>query len=74
MPMICCKSSEKCLHGKPGDILIDDWTKHRQKWLDMGGIFILHTSAKSSLQALQTLYGGDEDALSASDEAASDPT
>jgi hypothetical protein len=50
--IICCKSSEKRLHGKPGDILVDDWDRYRHLWLEMGGIFILHTSAEASIKAL----------------------
>lgn len=52
VPVICCKSRDKRLHGKPGDILIDDWEKFQPLWQEMGGVFILHTSAKSSLEAL----------------------
>lgn len=53
--MICCLSKDKRLHGKPGDILIDDWLKHRQAWVDMGGIWIHHTSAKESLNELSSI-------------------
>lgn len=24
----CCRSNEKCLHARPGDILIDDWNRY----------------------------------------------
>lgn len=41
----CCRSSEKCKHAAPGDVLIDDWEKYRQLWIDAGGHWITHTSA-----------------------------
>lgn len=49
-PMICCESKDKCLHGKPGDVLVDDWDRYRPLWEEMGGIFVLHTSADDSLE------------------------
>lgn len=48
----CCRSKEKCMHAQPGDILIDDWEKYRQLWLDAGGIWITHTSAADTDRAL----------------------
>lgn len=51
----CCLSKEKYLHAKPGDILIDDWDKHRQLWIDAGGQWITHTSALSTIAELERL-------------------
>ena len=49
-PMIACPSKDKSLHiRKPGDILIDDWEKHRAVWIARGGRWITHTSAEESL-------------------------
>lgn len=48
-PIICCRGKDKRLHGQPGDILVDDWDHNRASWEKMGGIFILHTGAESSL-------------------------
>ncbi len=53
--VICCRSREKCLHGKPGDVLIDDYLKYKHLWVKMGGIFIHHTSAKATLAKLERL-------------------
>lgn len=50
--MLVCRARDKCLHGKPGDILVDDWPKYRHLWEEMGGIFILHTSAEQTLKEL----------------------
>lgn len=52
VPMIGCLSREKCLHGKPGDVLIDDWEKWKHLWVGMGGHFILHKSAAESIKQL----------------------
>ena len=53
----CCRSSEKCLHAKPGDILIDDWNRYRHLWIAKGGIWITHTSAKDTIAQLDLIYG-----------------
>lgn len=52
---ICCRSRDKYLFCRPGDVLIDDYLKYRDRWIDAGGIFIHHTSARSSLQQLLTI-------------------
>lgn len=54
-PIICCRSKEKALHCRPGDIIIDDWGKYRHLWERAGGIWILHTSAKDSIEQLKEL-------------------
>lgn len=53
--VICCRSEDKRNHAKPGDVLIDDRVKYRQLWLDMGGVFLLHTSAKATLQSVRSI-------------------
>lgn len=58
VPVIGCASKNKCLHAKPGDILVDDWTRYREHWLNAGGIWITHTSAASSVAALKELSFG----------------
>jgi len=52
--MIGCRSIDKCLHMEHrGDVLIDDWTKYRHVWINQGGHWITHTSARESLRLLQ---------------------
>lgn len=51
--MITCASRDKSSYMKPGDVLVDDYLKYRQLWEDAGGVFIHHTSAKASLEALR---------------------
>jgi hypothetical protein len=53
--MITCRSRDKRLHMKPGDILIDDFLKYRHLWEETGGVFIHHTSAAESLRQLADL-------------------
>lgn len=51
----CCLSREKYKHCQPGDVLIDDWEKYRQKWVDTQGIWITHFDAKSTIVELKRL-------------------
>lgn len=53
--MICCLSKEKYKFASPGDILIDDWTKYEQRWIDAGGVFIHHLNAALSLETLRKI-------------------
>lgn len=53
--MICCMSKDERNHMQPGDILIDDYLKYRDLWVDSGGIFIHHTSAGASLDSLMRI-------------------
>ncbi len=56
IPMIVCRSSDKYTFAKPGDVLIDDWHQHRHHWIAMGGVWISHTCAATSLAALWAHY------------------
>jgi hypothetical protein len=56
--VICCRSKDKRLHGRPGDVLVDDWPKYRGLWEAMGGIFVLHTSASDTLAQLARVQWG----------------
>jgi 5'(3')-deoxyribonucleotidase len=53
---ICCAAAQKRIFCKPGDVLIDDWPKYRDLWRKAGGIFILHTTAKSSLEQAEPYF------------------
>lgn len=55
LPVITCRSRDKRLYAKPGDIIIDDLPKYKPLWEEIGGIFILHTSAKESIAELKRL-------------------
>lgn len=56
VPIITCRSADKRDHARPGDVLIDDWNQHRHRWLEMGGVWITHTCAETSLAALWAHY------------------
>ena len=54
--MITCLSKEKCLHMmSPGDVLVDDYPRYRERWEEAGGVFIHHISAKESIKQLAVL-------------------
>jgi 5'(3')-deoxyribonucleotidase len=57
LPMITCMSRDKFQYMVPmkNNILIDDWPKYQTIWEDNGGTFLLHTSAKDSIQKLKRL-------------------
>lgn len=54
--IIGCPSKEKCFYGLPGQVLIDDREKYKSYWVEMGGIWITHKSAKESLDKLKEIY------------------
>jgi len=55
--IICCRSVNKKLYGKPGDVLVDDRLKYAHHWTKMGGVFVHHTSASDTLRRLAPLFG-----------------
>jgi hypothetical protein len=55
VPVICCRSSEKSLHMRPGDILVDDWEKYRHLWIARGGRWVTHVTAKQTISQLRSL-------------------
>jgi hypothetical protein len=53
--VICCRSKDKASYCSPGDVLVDDWEKHRALWEAAGGHWVTHTSAAESLRQLKEL-------------------
>ena len=53
VPVITCPSKDKRKYMQPGDIIIDDWKRYQPLWEEAGGVFILHTSAKESIDVLR---------------------
>lgn len=54
--IIVCPSVDKIKHMEErGDVLVDDMLKHRHHWINGGGVFVHHTSAKKSLAELREL-------------------
>jgi hypothetical protein len=54
-PMIVCRSRDKIKHAKPGDVIVDDFVKWQHIWENGGGIWVLHTSAKESIEKLKKI-------------------
>lgn len=54
--VITCYSRNKSVHCQSGDVLIDDWPKYKELWEKAGGIFIVHESAKATLQKLSLQF------------------
>jgi hypothetical protein len=55
VPVITCMSRDKCEFATPGAVLVDDTTRYAERWVERGGIFVHHTSARASIDALRTL-------------------
>lgn len=55
LEMIVCRSADKIKHAQPGDIIIDDWPKYRQIWIDGGGLWIDHYTAEISIAELKKM-------------------
>ena len=61
VPVVCCMSRDKGTRAAellgPDEVmvLVDDRLKVEGPWVDAGGVFVLHTSAASSIQALRDL-------------------
>lgn len=61
VPVVLCRSREKgkavadLLGNGEIPVLIDDRLQARESWLDIGGIYILHSSARQSLAELARL-------------------
>jgi 5' nucleotidase, deoxy (Pyrimidine), cytosolic type C protein (NT5C) len=53
--MIVCRSRDKSLHCKTGDVIVDDWDKYRHLWLAKGGLWVLHVSAEQSITELSQI-------------------
>jgi hypothetical protein len=53
--VICCKTPEKPNYCKPGDVIIDDRYVNAPAWIKAGGIYIMHTTARESINSLMAL-------------------
>lgn len=55
-PIITCMARDKYKYMQPGDVLVDDSPTHRAAWENAGGLFILHKTARASLQELARIF------------------
>lgn len=53
--VITTSAALKREHCHPGDVLVDDNDRFRHLWEGEGGVFVHHTSALSSIEALRRL-------------------
>jgi len=54
--IITTMAKDKRNHAKSGDVLVDDQVRHRDRWEEIGGVFIQHTSARESIEALKAYF------------------
>jgi hypothetical protein len=53
VPVITTSAALKREHCQPGDVLVDDRDTYRRLWEAEGGVFIHHSDARSSIEALR---------------------
>jgi hypothetical protein len=51
-------AANKSEHARPGDVLIDDRPRYRDRWEARGGVFIVHRTAAESLDELRRVLAG----------------
>lgn len=54
-PIITCPASEKWHYCHEGDVLVDDWEKHKAKWVLAGGIWVTYKDHVQAIEALRRL-------------------
>jgi len=63
VPVITCMSRDKAARAREAvpdgrtPVLVDDRERLRESWERMGGIFVHHTDAESTLRALESVLG-----------------
>jgi hypothetical protein len=57
-PMITCMARDKATYCEPGDVLVDDQSKHRDPWTQAGGVFVLHRSAAQTIPQVRAAFEG----------------
>ena len=54
--IITTMARDKRDHAREGDVLVDDQTRHRERWEQVGGVFIHHRSARQSIDELRRYF------------------
>jgi len=54
--IITTMARDKRAHASEGDVLVDDMVTHRHLWEEVGGVFVHHTSAVATIEALATYF------------------
>lgn len=55
VPVITTSAALKREHCHPGDVLVDDKDRYRDLWEQAGGVFVHHSSARQTIEALIAL-------------------
>lgn len=55
--VLCVKARNKARWGKKGDVLVDDWEKHKSLWEEMGGVWVTHSGVDSTILRVCSLFG-----------------
>lgn len=53
LQVITTQARNKYTYCSPDDVLVDDQERYADAWENAGGVFILHTDARSSLAAIR---------------------
>ena len=54
--IITTMARDKRDHAREGDVLVDDQTRHRALWEDVGGVFVHHSNAADTLDQLSERF------------------
>jgi hypothetical protein len=54
--IITTMARDKRDHAEEGDVLVDDQTRHRERWEEVGGIFIHHKDVDRTLEELSRYF------------------
>jgi len=54
--IITTMARDKRDHAKEGDVLVDDQDRHRDRWEEIGGVFIHHRNAQQSIETLRSYF------------------
>jgi hypothetical protein len=54
--IITTMARDKRNHAKDGDVLVDDQERHRHLWEEVGGVFVHHREAATSLAELARYF------------------
>jgi hypothetical protein len=54
--IITTMARDKRDHAKEGDVLVDDQLRHAERWEEVGGVFIHHKDAETTLAELRKYF------------------
>ena len=54
--IITTMARDKRKHAREGDVLVDDQLRHAHLWEEVGGIFVHHTDARTTIRKLQPYF------------------